>query len=96
MIHIRVNIGLKGDKVETDVDPTHTVAALKEHLATLCDVPPAQQRLIFAGHVLKDDRSIGSYSFVSLLLCFSVCVCVLCACVPDVCQSASARDWLVH
>ena len=51
-----------GDKFAVTSEKGHSVGDLKQQLETVCQVPVAQQRLIYKGAVLKDDRSLESYS----------------------------------
>lgn len=38
-----------------------TVAEFKEKVATAANIPADQQRIIFSGHVLKDNATLDSY-----------------------------------
>ena len=60
-----------GDKFQAEVDSSATVRELKEEVAHKCDTPADQQRLIYKGQVLKDDKTVGSYGMLSVWLCSS-------------------------
>ncbi|ONK64253.1 uncharacterized protein A4U43_C07F23710 [Asparagus officinalis] len=57
-VNIRYSNGSK-IAVETPLDAT--VETFKALLAEKCDVPAAQQRLIYKGRILKDDQTLASY-----------------------------------
>ena len=50
-----------GDKITIDVEDSMTVAELKEAVAASSSTPAVEQRLIYRGQVLKDERIIESY-----------------------------------
>ena len=53
---------LTGVTYTFDVDKSATVAALKQQIANSQDIPVEQQRLIFAGKQLEDERTLGDYN----------------------------------
>ena len=59
-IHVKAT---SGAKITLDVELSTTVEALKSTLSAedKANVPAPQQRLIYRGHVLKDDRTLDSY-----------------------------------
>ncbi|KAF3321124.1 ubiquitin domain-containing protein DSK2a-like isoform X2 [Carex littledalei] len=57
-VHIRCSNGNKFS-VQTELDAT--VRAFKTTVATSCDVPAEQQRLIYKGRILKDEQTLSSY-----------------------------------
>ncbi|CAM0870500.1 unnamed protein product [Alopecurus aequalis] len=57
-LHIR---GTSGNKFAVQADLGATVGAFKAIVAASCDVPAAQQRLIYKGRILKDDQTLASY-----------------------------------
>lgn len=44
-----------------DVEPSDRIISIKEKLEEKEGIPPAQQRLVFQGKQLKDDKTINSY-----------------------------------
>ena len=50
-----------GDKFQAEIETSATVRELKEEVARKCDTPADQQRLIYKGQVLKDDKTAESY-----------------------------------
>lgn len=57
-LHIRC---ANGSKFTVRADLDATVGAFKEVVAGSCDVPAAQQRLIYKGRILKDEQTLESY-----------------------------------
>ncbi|KAJ3038617.1 hypothetical protein HDV00_000461 [Rhizophlyctis rosea] len=54
---------ITGEKKSVDTDANSTLAELKEKLAGLLGIPIDQQRLVYAGRVLKDEEAtLGSYN----------------------------------
>ena len=59
-----INLNIKctnGSKHTVEVDDSKIVTDLKELLVEKTSVPADQQRLIYKGHVLKDERTLESY-----------------------------------
>lgn len=54
-------ITLAGDEREIEVEPSDKILQLKEKLEEQDGIPVAQQRLIFQGKQLNDDKTIASY-----------------------------------
>jgi hypothetical protein len=51
-----------GDKITlTDIEASISVEELKSRLAEQCSLPASEQRLIFKGQILKDERTVESY-----------------------------------
>ncbi|KAK9820265.1 hypothetical protein WJX72_008285 [[Myrmecia] bisecta] len=50
-----------GDKFSVQAETTGTVLELKDEVAKHVDIPAAEQRLIYKGQVLKDERDLASY-----------------------------------
>ncbi|KAI0514080.1 hypothetical protein KFK09_010114 [Dendrobium nobile] len=61
-IHIRCSNGSKFS-VQTALDAL--VSAFKSLVSEKCDVPAEQQRLIYKGRILKDDKTLESYGLES-------------------------------
>ena len=53
---------LTGKEIEIDIDPTDTVDRIKERVEEKEGIPPVQQRLIFAGKQLADDKTAKDYN----------------------------------
>lgn len=53
-----------GDKFHAEIETSATVRELKEEVARKCDTPADQQRLIYKGQVLKDDKTVESYGML--------------------------------
>jgi ubiquitin C len=52
---------LNGNSVVLDVEPADTIETLKTKLQAKEGIPAAQQRLIFSGKQLNDDRTVEDY-----------------------------------
>ena len=50
-----------GDKLSLEVTQKQTIAELKAAIATKCDIPAENQRLIYKGQVLKDEKTVEDY-----------------------------------
>jgi hypothetical protein len=60
-----VNVTIKvstGSTHAASLTLSDTVAECKERLAELTGIPAAEQRLIYAGHVLKDAQLLSDFS----------------------------------
>ena len=70
-IHVKAT---SGSKITLEVDLSTTVGNLKTTLAAAdkADIPAPQQRLIYKGHVLKDEKTLESYGAFTFLVA-SVC-----------------------
>ena len=58
-IHVKPTAG--GDKFSVDIETSVTIRELKEAVADKCTISADEQRLIYKGQVLKDERKIDSY-----------------------------------
>lgn len=48
---------LTGKELEFDIDPNDTIGRIKERVEEKEGIPPAQQRLIFGGRPIPDDKT---------------------------------------
>ncbi|KAK9893747.1 hypothetical protein P389DRAFT_108029 [Cystobasidium minutum MCA 4210] len=53
---------LTGKEIELDIEPQDTIQRIKEHVEEKEGIPPAQQRLIFAGKQMSDDKTATDYA----------------------------------
>uniref|UniRef100_A0A6U4MGY3 Ubiquitin-like domain-containing protein n=2 Tax=Hemiselmis andersenii TaxID=464988 RepID=A0A6U4MGY3_HEMAN len=53
---------LTGKEIEFDIEPTDTVKRIKERVEEKEGIPPPQQRLIFGGKQMHDDKSASDYN----------------------------------
>ncbi|WVQ85435.1 hypothetical protein IAT38_007600 [Cryptococcus sp. DSM 104549] len=52
---------LTGKEVEIDVQPDMTIGKVKERVEEKAGIPPIQQRLIFSGKAMNDEKTIEDY-----------------------------------
>jgi hypothetical protein len=60
-ISLKCSNGKKVEQIPFTTEPTVLVSAFKEKIADVVGIPASLQMLIFAGHVMKDDRTLDSY-----------------------------------
>ncbi|TEB32160.1 ubiquitin [Coprinellus micaceus] len=48
---------LTGKEIELDIDPDDKISRIKEKVEEQSGVPPAQQRLIFGGRQMQDEKT---------------------------------------
>ncbi|XP_010460963.1 PREDICTED: ubiquitin-NEDD8-like protein RUB2 [Camelina sativa] len=53
---------LTGKEIEIDIEPTDTIDRIKERVEEKEGIPPVQQRLIYAGKQLADDKTAKDYA----------------------------------
>ena len=53
---------LTGKEIEIDIEPTDTIDRIKERVEEKEGIPPVQQRLIYAGKQLADDKTAKEYN----------------------------------
>ncbi|WVZ79180.1 hypothetical protein U9M48_026788 [Paspalum notatum var. saurae] len=53
---------LTGKEIEIDIEPTDTIDRIKERVEEKEGIPPVQQRLIYAGKQLADDKTAKDYN----------------------------------
>lgn len=53
---------LTGNQTEIDIDPTDTIWRIKERVEEKAGIDPKQQRLIFGGRQLADERPANEYN----------------------------------
>ncbi|OON22074.1 ubiquitin family protein [Opisthorchis viverrini] len=52
---------LTGKEIEIDIEPTDKVERIKERIEEKEGIPPPQQRLIFSGKQMHDEKVVSDY-----------------------------------
>ena len=52
---------LTGKEIELDIEPEYKVSQIKEKVEEKEGIPPAQQRLIFGGKQMTDEKTAAEY-----------------------------------
>ncbi|KAL1991048.1 hypothetical protein VTN49DRAFT_5552 [Thermomyces lanuginosus] len=53
---------LTGKEIELDIEPDYKVSRIKERVEEKEGIPPVQQRLIFGGKQMADDKTAADYN----------------------------------
>jgi len=53
---------LTGKEIELDIEPDYRVAQIKEKVEEKEGIPPVQQRLIYGGKQMADEKTASDYS----------------------------------
>jgi len=53
---------LTGKEIELDIEPDYKVSRIKERVEEKEGIPPVQQRLIFGGKQMSDDKTAAEYN----------------------------------
>ncbi|KAJ9456577.1 NEDD8 [Diplonema papillatum] len=56
---------LTGKEIEFDIEPDCKIERIKERVEEQEGIPPAQQRLIFGGRQMADDKTAADYSITA-------------------------------
>ncbi|CAO1626645.1 unnamed protein product [Sympodiomycopsis kandeliae] len=52
---------LTGREIDLDIEPTDKVSRIKERVEEKEGIPPAQQRLIFGGKQMHDEKGVADF-----------------------------------
>jgi len=56
---------LAGRVVDIDIEPTDTIERIKERVEQKEGIPPPQQRLIFGGKAMADEKTAADYNITA-------------------------------
>ncbi|XP_049629731.1 NEDD8-like [Suncus etruscus] len=57
---------LTGKEIDTDSEPTDKVERIKERVEEKEGIPPPQQRLIYSGKQMNDEKTAADYKILDL------------------------------
>jgi ubiquilin len=60
-LKVQVKPTAGGEKFSVEVEDDIIISELKEEVAKHSTIPAPEQRLIYKGQILKDERTVGSY-----------------------------------
>ena len=60
-ITLFIKLTASAEKLTVQVTPDTLVTELKDRIAEQCAIAAPDQRVIYRGSILKDERSVGSY-----------------------------------
>ncbi|CAM4767323.1 unnamed protein product [Rotaria magnacalcarata] len=58
---------LTGKEIEVDIDGTDKIERIKERVEEKEGIPPPQQRLIFGGKQMMDDKTVSEYNIIRIV-----------------------------
>ncbi|KAI2570673.1 NEDD8-MDP1 readthrough [Homo sapiens] len=59
---------LTGKEIEIDIEPTDKVERIKERVEEKEGIPPQQQRLIYSGKQMNDEKTAADYKILVMEL----------------------------
>ncbi|XP_064201954.1 NEDD8 ubiquitin like modifier, like isoform X1 [Anguilla rostrata] len=59
--HWTFDMTLTGKEIEIDIEPTDKVERIKERVEEKEGIPPQQQRLIYSGKQMNDEKTAADY-----------------------------------
>uniref|UniRef100_A0A8C5HBL1 Ubiquitin-like protein NEDD8 n=1 Tax=Gouania willdenowi TaxID=441366 RepID=A0A8C5HBL1_GOUWI len=60
-VFLKVEFTLTGKEIEIDIEPTDKVERIKERVEEKEGIPPQQQRLIYSGKQMNDEKTAADY-----------------------------------
>ncbi|XP_036112960.1 NEDD8-like [Molossus molossus] len=61
---MRQSVTLTGKETEIDIEPTDEVERIKERVEEKEEIPPEQQRLIYSGKQMNDEKTAADYKIL--------------------------------